>query len=50
MLWEKLAADWRPDGLAALSREIDLSDVDNYMARLLKGANQGRTVVKMIAG
>jgi putative YhdH/YhfP family quinone oxidoreductase len=50
VLWEKLAGDWRPAGLAALSREIGLSDVENCMARLLKGANQGRTVVKMIAG
>jgi hypothetical protein len=50
MLWEKLAGDWRPAGLAALSREIDLSDVDNSMARLLKGGNQGRTVVKMTGG
>ena len=49
LLWEKLAGAWRPDGLADLSREIDLTAVENSMALLLKGEHQGRTVVRMIA-
>lgn len=47
-LWEKLASEWRPEGLADLSREIDLAAVEDTMALLLKGENQGRTVVRMI--
>jgi putative YhdH/YhfP family quinone oxidoreductase len=49
LLWEKLAGAWRPEGLAALSREIDLVDVEKNMTLLLKGDNQGRTVVRMIS-
>lgn len=28
VLWEKLAGEWSPEGLAALSCEIDLNDVE----------------------
>jgi acrylyl-CoA reductase (NADPH) len=47
LLWKNLAGVWRPDCLAGLSREIELEDVDQYMAMLLKGDNQGRIVVRM---
>ena len=47
VLWEKLVGKWRPEGLPALSCEIDLNDVEKTMDLLLKGANQGRTVVRM---
>lgn len=47
LLWEKLAGAWRPDGLADLGREIGLEDVEKTMDLLLKGAHQGRTVVRM---
>jgi acrylyl-CoA reductase (NADPH) len=48
-LWERLSDAWRPEGLASLAREIDLADVEESMALLLKGSHQGRTVVKMIS-
>ena len=49
LLWEKLAGEWRPEGLTSLSREIDLDNVDENMKLLLKGDHQGRTVVSMMS-
>lgn len=47
VLWEKLVGKWRPEGLPALSCEIELNDVEKTMDLLLKGANQGLTFVRM---
>jgi putative YhdH/YhfP family quinone oxidoreductase len=49
LLWENLAASWRPDCLTDLCKEIDLEDVEEYMTMLLKGDNRGRIVVRMIS-
>lgn len=47
LLWDKLAGEWRPKKLDALSHEIGLAEVDRTMDLLLEGAHQGRTVVRL---
>lgn len=49
LLWDQMAGEWRPKEMTALSHEIGLEDVDTTMNRLLQGAHQGRTVVKLAA-
>ncbi|MFH2131206.1 MAG: YhdH/YhfP family quinone oxidoreductase [bacterium] len=48
-IWEKLASAWRLDGLAGISSEITLEDLDNRIQLMLQGKNKGRTVVKVNA-
>jgi len=46
-IWRKLSREWRLDGLDALTTTIGLNDVEQYVARILKGEIVGRTVVQM---
>src|SRR5205814_9193162 len=46
-IWRKLSHEWRLDGLDALTTTTGLSDVEQYVARILKGEIVGRTVVQM---
>ncbi|MBU2643314.1 YhdH/YhfP family quinone oxidoreductase [bacterium] len=48
-IWEKLAGEWRLDGLADISSEITLEDLDNRIQLMLQGKNKGRTVVRVNA-
>ncbi|MCP4757759.1 MAG: YhdH/YhfP family quinone oxidoreductase [Proteobacteria bacterium] len=48
-IWEKLAGEWKLDGLAELSNEISLEDLEERMQLMLQGKSKGRTVVN-IAG
>lgn len=47
-VWERLAGDLRPRGLAeSLAREIDLDEVDPLLDEMLEGRGRGRTVVRV---
>ena len=46
-IWEKLAADWKLDGLEGLSREISLDNLEENIQLMLQGKSKGRTVVKI---
>ena len=45
-LWNKLAAEWKPDHLLDIYTEIELEDLNDAIARILKGELKGRTIVK----
>jgi acrylyl-CoA reductase (NADPH) len=44
-LWQKLAGEWKPDGLDALATKIELADVDGRARRMLAGQVTGRTTI-----
>jgi acrylyl-CoA reductase (NADPH) len=46
-IWRKLSHDWRLAGLEELVTTIGLSQVDEYVQRILKGQIVGRTVVEL---
>jgi acrylyl-CoA reductase (NADPH) len=47
-LWHKLATDWKIDKLQSISGTIGLEDLDEYVAKILKGQILGRTVVGIV--
>jgi putative YhdH/YhfP family quinone oxidoreductase len=46
-VWKKLAGEWKPDCLEALTTEITLEQVEAQLAALLEGKAHGHYVVKM---
>jgi acrylyl-CoA reductase (NADPH) len=44
-IWRRLASEWKPEGLAALSTTVELAQVDEPVKRILAGEIVGRTVV-----
>ena len=44
-IWQKLATKWKISNLESVSKTIYLQDLDDYIALILKGQIQGRTVV-----
>lgn len=46
-LWDKMAGEWKPEGLRSVYREIPLEDVPAAMDAILGGNVQGRLVVHM---
>jgi len=48
-LWNKLATEWKVDSLKAISHTIGLEDLDQYVAKILKGQIRGRTIVAINA-
>ena len=46
-IWEKLAGEWKIDGLERLCTEIPLADLDDSIDKILKGGLKGRTIVNM---
>lgn len=46
-LWNKLASEWKLEGLAALTEEITLEQVDPYIDNILAGKIAGRVIVKL---
>lgn len=46
-LWDKLATDWKIDNLESISQTIGLEELDEYVAKILKGHIRGRTVVEI---
>jgi acrylyl-CoA reductase (NADPH) len=47
LLWERLAAEWKPNALQGLTREITLEQVPEIAAQLLEGRAAGRTIVRL---
>jgi acrylyl-CoA reductase (NADPH) len=48
-IWQRLAADWKPDGLAGLGRRVALKDLDPEIDTILRGGITGRVVVDLTA-
>ena len=46
-VWDRLADDWRPDGLEGLADDIGLGELDDNIERILKGLQVGRKVVRL---
>jgi putative YhdH/YhfP family quinone oxidoreductase len=46
-IWHKLSTIWKIENLESISQTIGLEDLDYYVAKILKGAIQGRTVVEI---
>jgi acrylyl-CoA reductase (NADPH) len=46
-IWNRFAADWKLDGLAEISKTVDLADVDPDVQRILEGQIAGRTVLRV---
>jgi putative YhdH/YhfP family quinone oxidoreductase len=48
-VWERLGADLKPAGCAAIAREIGLGGLDTTLATILEGGLTGRTIVDVHA-
>lgn len=46
-IWAKLAADWKPECLDQIAREIPLSEAADALADMKSGQSRGRTVVRI---
>ncbi len=46
-IWEKFSGDWKLECLDQLATEIELAQVPEYLDRIMKGENIGRTVVRV---
>jgi len=46
-IWNHLAGDWKPDGLELLAREIELADLNHWIAEILAGRVVGRIVIRL---
>lgn len=46
-LWNKLAGNWKPQGLAKLETRITFSELDNALRTVLAGASTGRLVLAL---
>ncbi|HKK38701.1 MAG TPA: YhdH/YhfP family quinone oxidoreductase [Cryomorphaceae bacterium] len=46
-IWQKLATDYRPGGLAEMGKIVDLEEIPDYMDEILGGETAGRIVAKI---
>lgn len=46
-IWEKLASEWKPDGLEQTVSEVGLNGLDEKIDLILKGKIRGRVVVNL---
>ncbi|MDT4858058.1 putative quinone oxidoreductase YhfP [compost metagenome] len=46
-LWQKLAAEWKPDGLEAITRTVALEGLEAEIQKMLAGKALGRVVVEL---
>ncbi|HET6527976.1 MAG TPA: YhdH/YhfP family quinone oxidoreductase [Balneolaceae bacterium] len=46
-LWQKLAADWKPEQLNLLAKEVSLGGLNEEIERILQGKQVGRVVVNL---
>lgn len=46
-LWNKLAGNWKPRGLAKLETRIGLAELDSALAQVLAGKSTGRLVLEL---
>lgn len=47
LLWNKLAADWKPTGLMNIYKEITLEELDEHIHLILQGKIKGRTIINL---
>ena len=47
MIWQRLADEWKPAQLGSMGREVSLAGLEEEIARILKGGQQGRIVVNL---
>lgn len=48
-VWQKLAAEWKLDGLAAMVDEVSLAGLEEKIQAILKGGLKRRTLVNLLA-
>lgn len=46
-IWIKLASDWKPEGLGAITQEVELLKVSDVAKQFLSGTHFGRTLVTL---
>ena len=46
-LWHKLATEWKPEGLEAITRTVSLEGLEAEIQQMLAGKALGRVVIKM---
>ncbi|MEW6261153.1 MAG: YhdH/YhfP family quinone oxidoreductase [Thermodesulfobacteriota bacterium] len=46
-IWERLASDWKPEGLRMIHREVELNELETEIRTMLAGKGTGRVVVRM---
>ena len=46
-VWERLAGDWKPEGIDELVTFISLDELDTYIERLLNKKNRGQVVLQL---
>jgi putative YhdH/YhfP family quinone oxidoreductase len=47
MIWQRLADEWKPAQLGSMGHEVSLAGLEDEIARILKGGQQGRIVVNL---
>ncbi len=47
VLWQKLATEWKPQGLGSMAREVQLAGLGPEIELILQGRQQGRIVVRL---
>nr|WP_204104141.1 hypothetical protein [Spirulina major] len=48
LIWEKLASEWKPEGLAEMATAIGLSQLPEYITKILQGQITGRIIVDVV--
>ncbi len=46
-IWERLASDWKPQGLMQIHREVDLEELETEIQTMLAGKGTGRVLVRL---
>ena len=47
IIWQRLADEWKPAQLGSMGHEVSLAGLEDEIARILKGGQQGRIVVNL---
>ena len=47
IVWQKLAGEWKPEGLEGLSSPVELEELDPLIDQILAGKIRGRVVVNI---
>lgn len=47
-IWQKLAHEWKVDGLDELTQEVSLLEIDGHVDRILSGQVRGRIVIRIV--
>lgn len=46
-VWELLASEYKPEGIASIASEIDLEQIPSALSAILSGQSRGRVVVRL---